>query len=236
MSKLFVAIILLFQITAQADSPWQNAQKQPTGYLALNNPKILSKAPNQISCNHLSFRYKELSKIIKEINWLSTVLTKNALEKSKAKSYIQNRLQADPTTLASGPAYQVQISLGEKVLNSEQGVVTAIGILGATGFDLMFAGKNDSKTTSIEEVEGDLVITTIIDTYDICSKNHLDVFILKSCPENKTEEFDCGEVKCSESLTYDWQECRDVQSYRVSLKSLVNNLGRRKKEIKWGSL
>lgn len=235
MKSLIFIVILLTTLRSSADSLWQEAQSKPQSQLPISKVKSITSFSEQISCKHLRFRYGELANILKDISWLANLRPSQASEKLNAHAYIQNRLQADPSIIASGFAYQIQFSLPHEVLKEEQGPVEAIGILGATNFDLLFPEDSQNQTLLLEKKEKEFILTTKISAYDICAKGYIDIFIFKLCPRNITEEFDCGEFQCPPSLTYDWQSCGEVQVHRVNLKSFENKLGLRNREIKWST-
>lgn len=228
-------IMLLITGQSYADTFWAAMKSQSVSQLTVSHIKTLSEPKEQISCQHLRFRYKELEKILKDVIWLADINAFESPEKMSAHEYIKNRLQANPDAIASRASYQVEVFVTNEQMKLDQASVEAIGILGSTNFELFFPENQTGENSNISKKENGFLFTLQVNAYDICSKSYLDIFILKECPQNTTEKFSCGEGQCPASLTYDWQACGDVTTYRVNLKQLEGKLGLRKREIKWRS-
>lgn len=231
MKSILILAIFLFQIVCYAeDSAWQASRSKPIANLNISSFEQLTKVENQISCEHLSFRYKELSKILEDIAWLFSKPSND--KKIEAHNYIMNRLQADPRMIAGQGAFKVHFQLSGSLLKQDSNPVEAIAILGATNFDLLFPSANTGSSSSIVGSNLDLEVATDVNAYDICTKKYLEVFLLRGCPKNETDKFICGDNLCPASLTYDWQACASVEAVKVDISSLVKKLGLRTREIR----
>ncbi len=197
---------------AQAHT-WDIARLKPAGYLKILESKPLSLSHHQISCAHLSFRYRELERILSDIGWVATAPVKAGQHKWEAHEYLMERLRADPRPIAEAPAFSIKFKLDSNHISTKDKAIDAFGILGAVKFSLMPIALSE---TGAFEVKLD------VNSYDICAKKYIEIFVFRDCLIDSHEG----------ALPYDWQACADVEVYRVSLKSYANKIGFRKREIK----
>lgn len=231
MMKLIIALIIIHASgKAVSGESWKHSLENPKLQISKINSKALVATENQVSCEHLDFRYTQTKALMEDLQWLITDMMQSP-DYVSVYEYISNRTSLDIRKIASLQQFEVvyKIPAGEV-----QAGFDAIGVLKATDFEQL-TNRNPSRESSKFMIrdDGSLELTTTVNAFDICQKGSVDVLFLGTCPAELTNELPCSDMGlCTDGYVADWQECEKISSVRVHLSSLKQEVGKRIVSIK----
>lgn len=232
--KILFFILLLISNFASAESAWVNARKNPMQALGFSQAKELVPVTEQVSCEHLEFRYSQIMSLFSDLSWLMEKdVFENTKERRDAHDYIQKRLGVDARSVSGRDIYEFEFEVSPSFFDDEG--ANSIAFISNSSFELFEPNEYTGRKVNInkEENNQNYKVKVKANTIDICLNGYVEILQLKDCPTPLAEDQQaCQESGiCASPITHDWQSCGQVQVIRMNFSQIKKQLGRRTKKI-----
>ncbi|MCB0348628.1 MAG: hypothetical protein KDD37_07310 [Bdellovibrionales bacterium] len=223
----YVAMFATLLVSLAIKADWKQSAQNPVLSIETTAYRALVNNDEQVSCEHLEFRYSQIANFLKDLDWLTTEMAESS-SYYDIYNYIEERSSLNIRTIASKQQFEVSYEVSSDLESAN------IGIIKATDFEQLVPSQPEGSYSKFSPSEnGILHFTTKVNAFDICEKQSIEVLFLSNCPVEVTEDLPCATTgTCKSPYVADWQACLDIKSVRVDLAPLQAELGKRTRVIK----